>query len=250
MNYTMDNVNILGVHVDKLNIPEAADKIFGMLSENRPHMIFTPNSEIIMLAYKDPEFCKVLNSADLLTADGIGVVYASKILKNPINERAAGYDIACRVIEKIAKSGHRLFLFGGKPGVAETAKEKLEAAHPGINICGTRNGYFKPEEEEGIVAEINAANPDIVFVCLGAPAQEKWIARNSKKMNAKVFMGVGGSLDVIAGTAERAPEFWCNHGLEWLYRLLKQPSRFMRMTALPMFGLTVIFKGKKFPQGK
>lgn len=244
----MEKVNILGVQVDKVNIAEATDKIFNMLSENRPHMIFTPNSEIIMLAYKDKNFCDILNKADLLTADGIGVVYASKILQNPINERAAGYDIACRIIEKISNSGHRLFLFGGKPGVAEKAKENLEKQYPKINIVGTRNGYFKADEEAEIVQEINIANPDIVFVCLGAPAQEKWIARNCKNMNAKIFMGVGGSLDVIAGTAERAPDFWCNHGLEWLYRLLKQPSRFMRMTALPKFGITVIFKGRKFPQ--
>ncbi len=244
----MDKVNILGVKVDKATDREACERIYDMLSEDRPHWVFTPNSEIIMLAYKDDEFRDILNKADLLTADGIGVVYASRILKNPIAERAAGYDIACLVIEKIAKSGHRLFLFGGREGVAELAKKKLEEKYPFINIVGTRNGYFKPEEESEIVAEINEARPDVVFVCLGAPAQEKWIARNSEKMNAKVFMGVGGSLDVIAGTAERAPDAWCKHGVEWLYRLLKQPSRFWRMMALPKFGLTVLFKGRKFPQ--
>lgn len=244
----MNKVNILGVNVDKVTISEAADKIFGMLSEERPHCIFTPNSEIIMLAYKDSEFCEVLNKADLLTADGIGVVYASKILKNPITERAAGYDIACSVIEKISESGHRLFLFGGKPGVAEKAKENLEKKYPSINIVGTRNGYFKPEEEPGIIDEIGSANPDIVFVCLGAPAQEKWIDRNKDKLSAKVLMGIGGSLDVFAGTAERAPDFWCKTGLEWLYRLMKQPSRIGRMTALPKFGFTVILKGRKYKQ--
>lgn len=242
----MDKVNILGVKVDKVTVAEAAEKICGMLSENKPHKIFTPNSEIIMLAYKDSEFCGILNDADMLTADGIGVVYASKILKNPISERAAGYDIACSVVEKISKSGHRLFLFGGKPGVAEKAKENLEKKYPSLNIVGTRNGYFTPEEEPEIINEINAAKPDLVFVCLGAPAQEKWISRNCDKLSAKVFMGIGGSLDVFAGTAERAPDFWCNAGLEWLYRLLKQPSRIGRMTALPKFGITVLLKGKKF----
>lgn len=244
----MNKVNILGVNVDKSTDREACEKIYAMLDENRPHWVFTPNSEIIMQAYKDEEFCKILNKADLLTADGIGVVYASRILKNPIAERAAGYDIACMLIEKIAKSGHTLFLFGGREGVAETAKSKLEQQYPDIRIVGTRNGYFTPEEESSIVEQINAANPDILFVCLGAPAQEKWIARNSDKMNVKVLMGVGGSLDVIAGTAERAPDAWCDKGLEWLYRLIKQPSRFWRMLALPKFGLTVIFKGRKFKQ--
>ena len=245
----MDKVNILGVNVDKVTIPEAADKIFDMLSENRPHWIFTPNSEIIMQAYNNPDFCDILNKADMLTADGIGVVYASKILDNPISERAAGFDIACKVIEKIAHSGHRLYLFGGREGVAQTAKRKLEEKYPFIQIVGTHNGYFTPEQESDIVAEINSARPDIVFVCLGAPAQEKWIARNSEKMNARVFMGIGGSLAVIAGGAERSPDFWCNHGLEWFYRLMKQPSRFMRMLALQKFAITVLLKGKKFPQG-
>lgn len=246
----MNKVNILGVQVDKVTIPEAADKIFGMLEEDRPHWVFTPNSEIIMQAYKDSEFCDILNKADLLTADGIGVVYASRILKNPISERAAGYDIACSVIEKIAESGHRLFLFGGKPGVGDEAKKNLEEKYPSIQIVGTRNGYFKPEEEAGIIEEINSCKPDIVFVCLGAPAQEKWIARNSEKINARVLMGIGGSLDVFAGTAQRAPEAWCNMGLEWLYRLLKQPSRIGRMTALPKFAVTVFVKGRKFEQNK
>ena len=242
----MEKVNILGVNVDKPTIPEVADKIFNMLGEDRQHWIFTPNSEIIMLAYKDKDFCDILNKADLLTADGIGVVYASRILGQPIKERAAGYDIACSFIEKIAKSGHRLFLFGGKPGVAETAKENLIKKYPSLNIVGTRNGYFKPEEEAEIVREINDAKPDVVFVCLGAPMQEKWIARNSDKTNVKVFMGIGGSLDVFAGTAERAPDIWCKMGLEWFYRLMKQPSRIGRMTALPKFALTVILKGRKF----
>lgn len=241
-------VNILGVYVDKVTINEAASEIFKMLGENRPHWVFTPNSEIIMQAYKNKEFCEILNNADLLTADGIGVVHASKILKNPISERAAGYDIACRVIDKISKSGHRLYLFGGREGVAEAAKKNLEEKYPFIQIVGTRNGYFKPSDEAEIVRDINETNPDIVFVCLGAPAQEKWIARNSAKMNAKVFMGIGGSLDVIAGTAERAPKAWCDKGLEWLYRLIKQPSRFWRMLALPKFAAAVMLKGRKFEQ--
>ncbi|MBE7044089.1 MAG: WecB/TagA/CpsF family glycosyltransferase [Ruminococcaceae bacterium] len=246
----MDKVNILGVWVDKVNIGEAADKIFKMLDENRPHMIFTPNSEILMVAYKDLKFREILNRADMLTADGIGVVYASKILKNPIKERAAGFDITCKVLEKVAESGHKVFFFGGKEGVGKKAKENLEQKYPFIQIVGTRNGYFKPEEEPEIIREINESGADLVLVCLGAPAQEKWIARNIDSLHAKVFMGVGGSLDVLAGTAERAPEFWCNHGIEWLYRLLKQPSRIGRMMALPKFALTVLFKGRRFPQEK
>ncbi len=245
-----DKVNILGVWVDMVNIPRAVDKIMQFFNEDGLHKVYTPNSEIIMAAYKNDEFRDVLNNAELLTADGIGVVYASKILGKPISERAAGYDIACEVLDRIKGTSRGVFLFGGKPGVAETAKEKLLERYPGIVISGTRNGYFKPEEEEEIVREINASGADLVFVCLGAPKQELWIDKYKDKLTTKVAMGVGGSLDVFAGTALRAPEFYCKHGLEWFYRLMKQPSRAGRMLALPKFGLTVLFKGKKFKQAE
>lgn len=244
----MEKVDILGVLVDKVNIEEAVERIFEMLSENRPHAIYTPNSEIIMLAYKDEEFKSVLNNADMLTADGIGVVYASKILNNPIEERAAGYDIACGVIDKIAESGHGLYLFGGKPGVAEKAKENLDKKYPFIRVVGTHDGYFDEGQIPEIIDDINNSGADILFVCLGAPAQEKWINANMHKLKVRVCMGVGGSIDVLAGVAERAPEKWCNMGLEWLYRLLKQPKRFFRMLALPKFALTVLFKGKRYDE--
>jgi N-acetylglucosaminyldiphosphoundecaprenol N-acetyl-beta-D-mannosaminyltransferase len=242
----MDKINILGVNVDMAGIEDAVGEIMKFLGEDSMHAVYTPNSEIIMAAYKDSEFCGVLNDADLLTADGIGVVYASKILKKPLTERAAGYDIACRLLEEITKSGHKLFLFGGKPGVAEEAKEKLEEKHSGINIVGTRNGYFSQEEVPSIIDEINSSGADIVFVCLGAPAQEKWIHANKDKLKTKVAVGLGGSLDIFAGRVERSPEIWCKLGLEWLHRLIREPWRFMRMMALPKFALTVFFKGKRY----
>lgn len=244
-----NKVNILGVNVDKVNIGEAVEAISKMLDEHCVHTVFTPNSEIILSAYHDKDFCDILNSADLLTADGIGVVYASKILNDPIEERAAGFDIACGVIDKISESGHRLYLFGGKPGIAEKAKKNLEAKYPFIQIVGTRNGYFKDEDNTEIITDINMVDADIVFVCLGAPKQEKWIAENKHKLRAKVLMGIGGSLDVFAGEVERAPEVWCKMGLEWLYRLIKEPWRFKRMLALPKFGFTVLIKGRRFTKG-
>lgn len=245
----MEKVNILGVNIDKTTNTEAVDKIYAMLNEKENHAVFTPNSEIILMAYKDPEFCALLNSADLLTADGIGVVYASRILKNPVTERVAGYDMACGIIDKIAESGHRLYLFGGKPGVAEKAEENLKKKYPLLNIVGTHNGYFKPEETDGIIDDINASQADLLFVCLGAPAQEKWISANRSKLKCHVMVGIGGSLDVFAGTVERAPDVWCRMGLEWFYRLMKEPWRFWRMTALPKFGFTVLFKGKRYKKG-
>lgn len=244
----MDKVNILGVNVDMVTISEAADIIMGFFNEDKLHSVFTPNSEIIMRAYRDSEFCDLLNNASLLTADGIGVVYASKILKKPISERAAGYDIACRVLEKMNYTDHKLFLFGGKPGVADKAKENLLKKYPSLNIVGTRNGYFKEEEESEIVEQINQSGADIVFVCLGAPKQEQWIDRHKDELKVKIAMGIGGSLDVFAGVVERAPEFFCKTGLEWFYRLCKEPWRIGRMMDLPKFAATVVAKGKKYKQ--
>ncbi len=244
----MDKVNILGVRVDMVNIEQAADKIMEFMNEDKFHAVFTPNSEIIMHAYKNAAFADLLNRAELLTADGIGVVYASKILKKPIKERAAGYDIARLVLAKMNGSEHKLFLFGGKPGVAEEAKANLLKEYPDLNIVGMRNGYFKPEEESEIVNEINASGADMLFVCLGAPKQEEWIDRNRSALNIRVAMGIGGSLDVFAGRVERAPDFFCKTGLEWFYRLCKEPWRIGRMMELPKFAATVIAKGKKYKQ--
>jgi N-acetylglucosaminyldiphosphoundecaprenol N-acetyl-beta-D-mannosaminyltransferase len=241
-----DKVNILGVYVDMVNITQAADKIMEFLDSDGLHKVYTPNSEIIMAAYKDSGFKELLNGADLLTADGIGVVYASKILKKPISERAAGYDIACEVLERIKDTEHSVYLFGGKPGVAEAAEENLKKRYPGIKVAGRHDGYFKPEDETGIVEDINNSGADLLFVCLGAPKQEQWIARNENSLNVRAAMGIGGSLDVFAGTALRAPKFFCDHGLEWFYRLMKQPSRAGRMLALPKFAATVLIKGRKF----
>lgn len=246
-----DKVNILGVYVDTVSIKQAADRIMEFFGEDKLHKVYTPNSEILMVAYKEPEFAALLNGAELLTADGIGVVYAAKLLGRPIEERAAGYDIACDVLGRIKGTEHGLFLFGGKPGVAETAKEKLEEKYPGIRIVGLRNGYFKPEDEPEIIDEINRSGADLLFVCLGAPKQERWLDANGAKLkNVRVAMGIGGSLDVFAGTAERAPEWYCKHGLEWFYRLKKEPWRAKRMLALPKFAMTVALRGRKYKQDR
>lgn len=245
----MDKVNILGVKISKHTISSASNMILEAVKEGRRGVcVYTPNSEIIMMAYRDTEFAEVLNNADALLADGIGVVYASKILKNPITERAAGYDTACAALGKLADIGAGVYLFGSKPGVAELAGEEMQRRYPGIRIVGCADGYFDDEKEKQIINDINDKKPDFLFVCLGAPKQEKWLSQNKDKLDFGVAMGLGGSLDVFAGTVKRAPEFYQKHGIEWLYRLIKQPTRFMRMLDLPRFGFTVLLKGRKFPQ--
>ena len=240
-----NRLNILGVGVNTLTMKEATDFLVEATEKDALTSVYTPNSEIILHAYKNPDYCEVLNRGKLITADGIGVVYASKILGSPLPERVSGFDLANELLRKAAPMGKTLYLFGGKPGIAEKAAEKIVSLYPGIKIVGTCDGYFDPEKEKEIIADINDKNPDILFVCLGFPKQEKWIDENSS-LNAKVVMGIGGSLDVFAGEVKRAPVAFQKLGLEWLYRLLKQPSRFVRMLALPKFGFTVLLHGRKF----
>ena len=240
----METVNILGVHVNKYTMQEAVVKASSLMETEKLSMIFTPNSEIILYASNNPEFAEVLNKGDMVIPDGIGVVYGAKILKNPIKERVAGYDLVCNLLPIMAEKGQSVYLLGAKPGVAEKAAETLLAKYPGLVIAGTHDGYFKDDEE--VIADINKSSPDFLMVCLGFPKQENWIYNNREKLNAKLAIGAGGCLDVFAGTVQRAPDFYCEHGIEWLYRLVKQPTRFVRMLSLPKFGLKVLFKGRKY----
>ncbi len=236
-----ETVDILGIEISKCSISQAADKIEEMIDSTKFHSVFTPNSEMIMAARKNKEFANVLKNASLLTADGIGVVYASKIFGDPIAERAAGYDISLELLERGAKKGYTFYLMGAAPQIAVHAKERLEKQYPGIDIIGTHDGYFDLQEEDEMIDDINLKGPDVLFVCLGSPKQEKWIEKNRNNLNVRVAMGLGGCLDVYAGIVKRAPDIYIKLGLEWLYRLMKEPKRFFRMLALPKFMLTVIF---------
>lgn len=235
-----NTVDILGVGFSNLGVEGSADYILKLTETDSFHYVFTPNSEMVMAA-KDKGFENILNSADLLTADGIGIIYASRILGTPIFERAAGYDISLKLMEKMTASDKTLYLFGAAPGVAEKAAENLKNKYPGIIISGIHDGYFDAEEEKKILCDINEKKPDLLFVCLGSPKQEKWIFENRDKLNAKVAMGLGGCLDVYAGNVKRAPDIYIKLGLEWFYRLMKEPKRFFRMLALPKFMIKVIW---------
>lgn len=238
-------VNILGVNIANLTRKEAVELILKRAEEKKTTTVFTPNSEIIENFKKDEKLIALLNSADILTADGAGVVLGAKILKTPLKERCAGFDVATLLLEKGAEKGISFYFFGSKEEVGKKAKENLEKKYPNIKITGTHSGYF--DESEDIASIINAHNPDVVFVCLGAPKQEKWINENKNKLEGKILMGLGGSLDVFAGEVKRAPDIFIKLNLEWFYRLIKQPSRFIRMLALPKFLMSVI--KEKFKRG-
>ncbi len=224
--------DILGIRFDNLTREEARQAGAQLLQSPDFHYVVTPNPEFILAAEKDLEFQKILNKADLVLPDGIGVVYSSKILGTPLKERVAGFDFACDMLEELDKLGGRLYLLGSKPGVAETAAENISQAHPNIVICGTHDGYFK--DSDPVAREVAAAQPDLLFVCLGAPKQEKWISRFGLLTGAKMAIGLGGALDVFAGTVDRAPEKWQKAGMEWAYRLVREPKRFGRMARLPL----------------
>lgn len=239
-----ETVNILGVEIDKITAEHALKKAERYVRTPGVSVIYTPNPEIVMAAYEDSAFKEVLNSADMCTPDGIGVVYAARMLHTPLPERVAGFDLACGLLESISKTGESVFLFGAKPGIAEMAKRELEKKYPGLIVAGTHDGYFKDEDEDSIVKEINESGASLLFVCLGAPKQEKWIHRNREKLSVNLCMGVGGALDVFAGNVKRAPEFFIRCNLEWFYRLCKQPSRLGRFAALPKF-MNIVRKERK-----
>ncbi len=239
-----DKVNILGAEIDKITMEEAVGTAMGFFGSDGKKVIYTPNSEIILYASRNAEFMERLNSADLIIPDGIGVVYGAKIVKNPLPERVAGFDLVKNLLPKMAEKGLSLYLLGAKPGVAEKAGEKLSEEYKGIVIKGVHDGYFKDDKE--IIDDINEKKPDLLLVCLGFPKQENWIYEHRAELDVKAMIGAGGCLDVFSGTSERAPDFYCRHGIEWLYRLKKEPWRFMRMTALPVFALKVLFKGRRY----
>lgn len=225
-------IDILGVAIDDVITEEAVALGVELLDKPGFHYVVTPNPEFILAAKKDEAFRAVLNGADLSLPDGIGVIYASKILGRPLRGRATGVNFAQGLMTSMAVTGKRLFLLGAKPGVAELAAERLTAAHPGLTVCGTHDGYFT--DDGPVVEEIRASGADVVFVCLGAPKQELWIKKNGAHTGATLAVGLGGCLDVFAGKVQRAPEFMQKAGLEWLYRLYKEPQRIGRMFKLPL----------------
>lgn len=231
-------VNVLGVAFDNLTMDEAVDQALALLEQDGPHLVATPNPEIVQRAGKDPEFAEILSNADLVIPDGVGVIYAAKILGRPLKGRVPGVDLASALMGRMAGTGKRLYLLGSAPGVAEQAAVNLRAAYPGLVVCGTHDGYFK--EDGPVVNAIREARADIVFVCLGAPKQEKWITANGAAAGARLYIGLGGALDVFSGKVERAPEKFQKLGLEWLYRLMKEPSRIGRMAKLPLFLVSAV----------
>ncbi|PKM42109.1 MAG: glycosyltransferase [Firmicutes bacterium HGW-Firmicutes-8] len=239
----MDKISILGVEIDNLSLEEVLGAVDRYLKKGDPSLIVTANPEIIMLAREDASFRACLDEAQTVVADGIGIIIASRLLGTPLKQRVAGIDLVTALFEQAAKKKYRFYFVGAKPGVAERAAANIKDSYPGIEIVGIQHGYF--QEDAAIIEDIAQKKPDILLVALGMGKQEKWIKKRIQKIGVPVSIGVGGSFDVFAGEARRAPVWMQKAGLEWLYRLLKQPSRIGRMMKLPVFLLAVLASKKK-----
>jgi len=226
-------IDVLGVGFDNLTMDEAVDAGMHLLAQPGAHYVATPNPEIVEVCRENAEAAAAVNGADLVLPDGIGIIKGAAMLGTPLKEKTPGIEFASRLMAVLAQRGLSLYLLGAKPGIAETAAEKLRAQYPGLKIAGTHDGYFR--EDAPVAAAVRESGADVVFVCLGAPKQELWMAQFGPATGAHLLCGLGGSLDVFAGVVERAPAFWSRHGLEWFYRLCKEPKRLGRMMKLPLF---------------
>ena len=237
-------IDVLGVGFDNMTMDQAVAEGMRLINTEGAHYVVTPNPEIVETCREDTEAMDVVRGADLVLADGIGIIYGAKILGTPLKGRVPGIEYAQNLMARMAQDGKTLFLLGAKPGVAEEAARKLQAKYPGLKVVGTHDGYFK--EDEPVVEAIRQSGADVVFVCLGAPKQEKWMKKNGEATGAHLLLGLGGCLDVFSGTVQRAPEIYQKLGLEWFHRLMKNPSRVGRMMKIPLFLVHVVGeKGKK-----
>ena len=225
---------------------EATEKALKLMERKDAAYIVTPNPEIVMLCRQDPNLLSAVNHASIVLPDGIGIVKGARILGTPLKEKIPGIEFAEALFNLMAKRRMSVFLLGAKPQIAEEAARRLKERFKGLNVVGANDGYFT--DDAPVIEKINDASPDLLLVCLGAPKQELWMQKNAPLLEVGLMAGLGGSMDVFACVAERAPESWRKLNLEWLYRLKEDPSRAGRMMNLPKFGFAVIGKrlfGKK-----
>jgi N-acetylglucosaminyldiphosphoundecaprenol N-acetyl-beta-D-mannosaminyltransferase len=232
--------SLLGVEIDTVTLEEAAARVVRFVAQGGIHQVVTLNPEYLFRARTEEDLRDIVRRASLVTADGVGIVWGARVLGVDIPERVTGIDLMLAVCEEAAARGWRVFLLGGRPGVAEEAAARLGRDFPGLKIGGTHHGYFTAEEEPAVLEKIKKVEPHVLFVGLGAPAQERWIYGSRMDLGVPVAMGVGGSFDVLSGKVKRAPVWMRRLGMEWLGRLIYEPWRWRRMLVLPLFVLLVL----------
>lgn len=234
-----ERVEILGVQVDAVTMAQSVERVAKLIAAGNPSMVATANAEMLLRATHDDELKTILNAASLVVPDGAGTVWAANYLGKHMPERVAGADLVLELMKVAPAKSWKFFLFGSAPGIADKAKAKAESLCPGLEIVGTRNGYFTAADEPEIIAQIKSSQPDILLAALGVPKQEKWLFAHMNELGVPVSIGVGGTLDVMAGAVKRAPLWMQRARLEWLFRAMLQPSRAGRLLALPKFVLKV-----------
>lgn len=241
------SVDILGISFSKLTLKETTDLISSKIEEEREDIfhIITVNPEIAIQIQEDPQLKKISLEADLITPDGIGIVLASKLKRNSVPERVAGYDLLLESLKEGDLKGWSFYFLGADEEVNRSAAEYVEKNYPNVKVVGRHNGYFKIDEERRIAEDIKNNNPDILIVALGSPITEKWVSRNRKLIKAKVVFGVGGSLDVMTGKVKATPEIWKKMNLEWLHRRIQEPSRKERQKKLKVFAYRALVEAIK-----
>ena len=227
---------VMEIGFDNVTLGGAVDIAMQYIEQGKKCRVVTPNAEIAQLCKSDSSLCEIVNRSQLVLPDGIGVVYASRILGHPLKERVPGFEFAEALLDRLQNTGKSVFFFGAKPGVAEKAAENVKKRYPGLLIAGTLNGYYTNDQK--VIQQINDALPDVLFVCLGAPKQEQFMALRGDALTPVLMAGLGGTLDVLAGEVNRAPELFIRLNLEWLYRLLCQPKRIGRVMRLPVYLLS------------
>lgn len=235
----MKKETILGINVCTTTYEDLKKLIKNDIESKSKSFIVAINPEKVLKARKDDALKSILNSATYQIPDGIGIIYASKIKKGNIKSRITGIDCMDMLCNLANTENYKIFMYGAKEEVITKAKENLEKKYPNIKIVGTIDGYEKDNEK--IIKTINNSKADIIFVALGSPKQENWIISNMDKLNVKIYQGVGGSFDVISGNIKRAPEWMQKSGLEWLYRLIKEPKRIFRQIKLIKFLFLILF---------
>lgn len=236
----MRSVEILGVRVDDATYADLLARVGEYVEEGGPRHIITVNPEMLVAAHDDPTLARMLNSGDLNVADGVGVLLASRLLGTPLQQRVTGSDGIYQLARLCAERGYRMFLLGAGPGVAERTARELQAAYRDLRVVGTYAGSPRPDDLETVTSRVQAAAPDLLLVAFGVPAEERWIATHRHRLGVPVMMGVGGTFDFVAGVTQRAPTWMRAAGLEWSYRLMREPWRWRRQLALPRFVALVV----------